>query len=67
MIDLTSRMVLSPAEAAEVLNLSLPTVYALIKRENDPIPTFRTGRKIGVPVSSLNSWVERQAEQQATA
>ena len=60
MVDITQRLALTPAEAAEAIDVSLPTVYQLIKRETDPLPSFRIGRKILVPVISLQRWLEAQ-------
>lgn len=62
MIDLTQRMALSPTEVAEVAHISRPTVYELIKRQNNPLPSFKIGRKILIPVSSLTAWLEQQTE-----
>lgn len=67
MTDIRQRLALTPAEAAEAIDVSMPTVYALLKRTVDPLPSFRLGRKIIVPVLSLEEWLERQTEQQKTA
>ncbi len=64
MIDLTKRMALRPPEIAEVCGCSLPTVYAWIHRQEDPLPTFREGRAMYVPIITLEKWLQRQAEQE---
>ncbi len=61
MVDITQRLALTPAEAAEAIDVSLPTLYQLTKREHDPLPSFRIGRKILIPVLSLQRWLEAQA------
>jgi excisionase family DNA binding protein len=65
MVDIAQRLALTPAEAAEAIDVSLPTVYQLIKREVDPLPSFRLGRKIVIPTSSLVEWLERQTAQES--
>jgi excisionase family DNA binding protein len=60
MVDITQRLALTPAEAAEAIDVSLPTLYQLIKRERDPLPSFRIGRKILIPVLSMQQWIEAQ-------
>lgn len=66
-MDIMQRLALTPAEAAEAIDVSLPTVYQLIKREVDPLPSFRIGRKILVPVISLQRWLEAQTGAEESA
>lgn len=57
--NFSERLTLKPAEAAEVLNISLPTMYKLCRRED--FPKIRFGRMIVIPCSSLEKWIETQA------
>lgn len=57
---MTDRLTYSPSEAAEVLGVSRPTVYTLIKQ--DGFPAFKVGSRTLVSVDGLKKWVEAQAE-----
>lgn len=57
---MTDRLTYSPAEAAQVLGVSRPTVYTLIKR-ND-FPCFKVGSRTLVSADGLREWVRQQAE-----
>lgn len=48
-------VVLSAAEAAETLRVSLPTFYAICRTPG--FPAIRVGRKILVPTDGLNRWL----------
>lgn len=56
----TDRFTISPSEAAQVLGVSRPTVYTLIKRAD--FPAFKVGTRTLVSVEGLKRWVEAQAE-----
>ncbi len=53
------KLALSPAEAAEVIGVSMPTMYDLCHRAD--FPSFRLGRKILIPVDPLREWANRRA------
>lgn len=57
---MTDRFTISPSEAAQVLGVSRPTVYTLIKRAD--FPAFKVGTRTLVSVEGLKRWVEAQAE-----
>ena len=50
----------SVAEAARLLGVSRPTVYALIHRED--FPSFNIGQRTLVSTAGLRAWVDAQAE-----
>jgi excisionase family DNA binding protein len=50
------RLMLKPAEAAELLGIGRTKVYELIRA--DLIPYRRVGRSLRVPVALLKAWVE---------
>ncbi len=54
------RLTYSPTEAAQVLGVSRPTVYTLIKR--DDFPAFKVGSRTLISAEGLRRWVENQAE-----
>lgn len=56
--ELSERLTLKPAEAAEELNISLPLMYQLCKRSD--FPTIRFGRAIVIPRAGLERWLEAQ-------
>lgn len=55
------KLVLMPKEAASLLSVSMPTMYALLHRQDDPVPSIQVGRKILIPMSQLEAWLDRQA------
>lgn len=57
---MTDRLALSPTEAAQVLGVSRPTIYTLIKRAD--FPAFKVGTRTLVSVEGLREWVKAQAE-----
>lgn len=53
----TKRLTLNPAEAAEKLGVSLPTLRSEIKKGT--IPSIRLGtRRVLIPVSALEKYLE---------
>lgn len=50
---------ISPSKAAELLGVSRPTVYTLMKRAD--FPAFKVGSRTLVSVEGLRDWVEKQS------
>lgn len=59
---MAERLAYSPAEAAESIDVSRPTIYHLMERAEDPLPNFRVGTRRLIPIESFKEWVRRQAE-----
>ena len=59
--DKPRRLVVTPAEAAEALSVSMPTIYAMIHRRENRLPSFRYGRKILIPIAGLQDFIRRQS------
>lgn len=59
MEELNNRLTYSPTEAAQVLGVSRPTIYTLIKRED--FPAFKVGARTLISVLGLQEWVDNQA------
>lgn len=59
------RLAYSPAEAAEVLGVSRPTVYQLMHRED--FPSFKVGARTLISADGLREWVRQQARQTEAA
>lgn len=57
---MVEKLAYSPAEAAQVLGISRPTIYTLLN-QND-FPSFHVGSRVLVSVDGLKKWVEKQAE-----
>ena len=53
------KIALSVAEAAELLGVSPPTVYKLIRRAD--FPAFKVGTRTLISRSKLEEWVAAQA------
>lgn len=56
---MADKLVYSVAEAAEVLGISRPKVYDLLRR--DDFPSFKVGGRVLVSVEGLRQWVAVQA------
>lgn len=54
------KLAYSAAETAQVLGVSRPTVYTLMKRVDFPV--FKLGARTLVSVDGLRAWVQAQAE-----
>ena len=52
---------LSPAEAAEVLRVSVPMVYKLAHTQG--LPHIRLGRRMIFPKDRLEAWMEKQVQE----
>ena len=53
-------LVLTTAEAAQVLKVSVKTLLKMTNRDTDPIPHFRQGHVIRFRLQDLQSWLDRQ-------
>lgn len=56
-------LAVSAGEAAKLLNISRPTLYTLLNRED--FPSFRIGNRVLVPVSGLRDWIDRQTAERS--
>lgn len=57
------KLTVSVTEAAQMLGLSRPTVYKLIR--TDGFPVVRIGTRTLISRAGLERWVEQQAEVRA--
>lgn len=57
---MNNKMCYTIKEACEALTMSRPTLTALMRREHDPLPSFRADKKIFIPIGQLTEWMERQ-------
>lgn len=54
-----NRITISTKEAAQMLGVSLPTMYELV--HIDGFPSIRVGKKILVSVEGLRNWVNERS------
>lgn len=54
------KLTYSPTETAQVLGVSRPTVYQLMKRAD--FPAFKVGSRTLVSADGLRAWVQAQVE-----
>lgn len=59
------KLTYSPTETAQVLGVSRPTVYALLRRTD--FPSFKVGSRTLVSAEGLRAWVEQQSRKEETA
>jgi excisionase family DNA binding protein len=61
MATVGERLLLKPAEAAELIGLGRSKTYALIRAGE--LPSVRLGSSLRVPLRELQAWVERLAHE----
>lgn len=59
------KLAYSSTETAQVLGVSRPTVYQLMKRVDFPV--FKVGNRTLVSADGLRAWVQAQAERGESA
>lgn len=59
MAEVMEPLAVSAARAAELLGVSRPKVYELMKR--DDFPSFSLGGRTLISVAGLRAWVDEQA------
>jgi excisionase family DNA binding protein len=59
-----NKFCVSVAELEELLSISRTTAFSLVKTEG--FPSFTVGRRILIPVASLERWLDAQAASQKT-
>ncbi len=48
-------------QAAEAGNMSLPTLDSYLRRKEFPLPHFRSGKKVFIPVDGFREWLAAEA------
>jgi excisionase family DNA binding protein len=59
------RLLLRPAEVADVLGVGRSKVYGLLA--TGELPSVRVGHSVRVPAAALHRWVEEHAAETGTA
>jgi len=59
------KLLLRPAEAADVLGVSRSKVYELLAKGT--IPSIRVGESLRVPVAALREWVSQRLEERSAS
>jgi excisionase family DNA binding protein len=52
----------SVGDAGRILGIHERSVWALLKDEDDPIPTFKVGRRTLISKAELREWMERRRQ-----
>lgn len=61
---LAEKLALSRKEAAELCNVSLPTLDGFLNRRENPLPSIRAGRKILISAELLKEWLNEESVRQ---
>lgn len=56
-----SKLAVSVAEMAEMLSISRPTAYEILRRK-DFTGAFKVGSRTLVSVAAIEQWIEKQTE-----
>ena len=62
---MSDKLTYSPAETAQILGISRPTVYSLLRRAD--FPAFKVGSRTLVSAEGLRVWVETQIRKEESA
>lgn len=62
---MSDKLTYSPTETAQILGISRPTVYSLLKRAD--FPAFKVGARTLVSAEGLRAWVEAQSKKEESA
>lgn len=57
----TETIALTIEETAETLRLGRDSVLALLRRDPNPIPSFRFGKRVVIPRRELIEWAANEA------
>ena len=57
-----SERLLVMKNVSDMLNVSAPTVYRLMHRQEDPLPYMKIGTALRFPESAVLAWIERQVK-----
>lgn len=60
---MSEKIVFNVSETATKMNISRPTVYAMMNRKEHPLPSIRIGKRRVIPVQMLLDWIEEEAAQ----
>ena len=55
-------LTMTSEEVRKRLKLSAPTISALTRRSENPLPHFRVGKRILFPVAAVEQWLLDEAE-----
>ncbi len=55
-------LTMTSEEVRKRLKLSAPTISALVRRSENPLPHFRVGKRILFPVAAVEQWLLDEAE-----
>ena len=58
-MEATQKLAISVAEAAELMGVSVPLVYQLVKRAD--FPAFKLGTRTLINRRLLETWIDREA------
>lgn len=59
---MSDKLTYSPTETAQVLGVSRPTVYSLLRRAD--FPAFKVGSRTLVSAEGLRAWVAQQSKKE---
>lgn len=57
---MTNKLTITVKEMSEMLGISIPKAYDLVKSEG--FPSIQLGRRIVVPFEPFKQWIEEQAQ-----
>ena len=63
--DSGERLTLTVRQFAEMVQVSMPTAYAMVNQEG--FPKFRVGKKILIPQAALKRWLNEQVHDEQRA
>lgn len=59
------KLTMTRKEGAKMFGVGLNQFDALMRRENDPLPFIRVGKRVLIPVDQFKEWIDRQVNRKA--
>ncbi len=59
--QMNGKMLMDIKGMSSACDVSSKTIKAWTRREKDPLPCLRIGRKYLFPIAQVNDWIRRQA------
>ena len=54
-------------EASKVAGVGVHTIQSWVRRKENPLPSFREGRRIVIPHDQLRAWLKEESERSSRA
>ena len=61
-----TKVTITRKEGAESMGIGVIAFDSLLRRQDDPLPSIRVGRRVLIPVKEFEEWLSRQTAREAS-